>query len=90
METACEDIWVLLVSVLREQGVAVLLILWMLWFVTTRVWKMVAQEIVPAWLQRQAAAASSQVLVLETVGRLEQSFDRFVQALEEIAGSKGT
>jgi len=84
VEQVTGDFWTLLVTVLREQGVAVLLILWLLWFVTTKVWKLVADKIVPAWLERQAQNIEATATLLEAAQGIEQTFDRLVTLLEKV------
>jgi len=87
VEPATGDFWTLLVTVLREQGVAVLLILWLLWFVTTKVWKLIAEKIVPAWLERQALNVKTTDALLQTAQAIEQTFARLVAALEGMQGT---
>lgn len=90
MEPATGDFWTLLVTVLREQGVAVLLILWLLWFVTTKVWKLIADKVVPAWLERQAGNIAATATLLESAQGIERTFDRLVTLLEKSGGIPDT
>lgn len=88
--TTTGDFGTLLLTVLREQGVAVLLILWLLWFGTTKVWKLIADKIVPAWLERQARNIEATATLLQSAQGIEQTFDRLVTVLERAEGTLAT